>query len=172
MSREYKWFVRGGEFTAKDTGPVEDALREEFGIDSTFDEYNGRVDLYATGEFSIGGGQSAKEFSSKIRQAVWRACGRLVEVRVGAIYVEEPEDWFHGTKEEFDVNFVACPRCGKFHPIEDNVHGLCDDCAFEREDVDSRWCSVCKAWLDTDDLDETICAECRSDAAEYKVGER
>jgi hypothetical protein len=182
MSRSYKWYVEIEDMADADRGAVYAALED------TWTELNGvvrrrcttdRASYSAVGEWSLGGGRSVTEEARAIREAVWRAVGAYVDVRVGAVCMENPA-WILGTAAEgaaYLATFPACPRCGRPVTADPEDCGaeaeVCARCEDERPVGCDAVCPGCRAWFAREDPDDRGCPECLRDAAEIRQeGER
>jgi len=178
MSRTYKWFFSCYGLKKSEAEVVRDEVEDFRSYLSVnlveWRKVGGEIVEYALqgeGEWNIGGGQSEEDEARRIRHAAWRAAGRFVDVAVGAIFVEDPDEWHRGTEAEFKEfydDLDKCERCGK--PSDDP---LCEACNDEGMDADaSTWCQSCKVWFDAKDPDDRLCPACQIDAAEHRMEER
>lgn len=181
MSRTYQWFVNVRGLTKPEAQAAEAALDVCSGLELEVTEWRrvaGEVTewtVQGAGVWSIGGGQSEEAEARELRQQVWRAVGRFVDVAIGAIYIEEPDAWHRGTEEEcreYLDGLPRCERCGAILAEACEDDGLCERCDLERPHYDSPWCEVCHAWIDTDDPDASLCPACAIDAAQSRLEER
>jgi hypothetical protein len=86
MSRNYEMDIKISGYRPDRTAAIQEAIEQEWTITFAYDDEN---TLTASGEDSLGGGESEEEFTERLSLAVWKANGEYCEVVVDATYLDD-----------------------------------------------------------------------------------
>ena len=86
MSRNYEMDIKISGYRPDRTAAIQEAIEQEWTITFACDDEN---TLTASGEDTLGGGESEEEFTERLSLAVWKANGEYCEVVVDATYLDD-----------------------------------------------------------------------------------
>ena len=102
MSRQYGMSIEVHKITAEEFESVKAVIESEWDEGDPF--YNKTTNTLSTyAEGSLAGGETEKEFVTRLSRAIWTELKRFVEVTVGATYLEDlPFESYTADEDDYE----------------------------------------------------------------------
>jgi hypothetical protein len=103
MSRYYRWSITiSGDITKDAQAAVETVLLDYFEDWTSYKRKDGTIRMAAEGEWNIGGGMPEVAMVRELREHIWEATEKYVEVGVGWKYLEDYDGWMDSNEEDYE----------------------------------------------------------------------